>query len=65
MNGISKKDTDKRIIPKGYLGYLKDDPTLTEKRTFAELEDTQSGIDDSSLEEAYRAYQKVMAKNNH
>lgn len=52
------------ITPKGYLGYLKDDPTLKKKRTFAELEDTQVGIDDSSLEQAYDGYKKVMKKIN-
>lgn len=57
-------EEDPEITPKGYLGYLKEDPTLTEKRTLAELECIQAGIDDSSLEELYDGYKKVMAKIN-
>ena len=57
---LSQKN--KVIVPMGVVDFLEDDPTLTEKRTIEELEGTQSGIDDSDLEKAYRAYQKVMTQ---
>lgn len=45
------------------MDFLKDDPTLTEKMTIDQLEGIKSGVDDSSLEEAYEGYKRVLAKN--
>lgn len=50
------------IKPKGLQEILAENPSLTRKLRYEEYQDSiQGNFDDADIEEAYRAYQSVMA----
>lgn len=55
-----KKNEQGIINPKGFQDILAEDSSLTKTFTLDELNNmTKQGIDDSSVEKVYKAYQKV------
>lgn len=50
------------INEKGLDGYLKDDKSLLEERTFEEMTSTKTGFDDSGIDEAYEEFCAVQKR---
>ncbi len=58
----NKKDEQGIIKPKGLQELLAEDPLLTKKIPYEELtSSTKQRVDDSSIDNAYKAYQKVIS----
>lgn len=57
-----KKEEQGIIKPKGLQEFLAEDPLLTKKFSYEELtSSTKQGVNDSSTDKAYKAYQKVVS----
>lgn len=51
------------IKPKGIKDFIQEDESLTSKITYEEFLRVESGFDDSGIDEAYKAYKKVIEKS--
>lgn len=53
------------VKAKGIMDFIKEDSFLSTPMTYEEfINSTQSGFDDSGIEEAFEAYQKIMKNSN-